>query len=59
MDPFNQRSRRSRPSSERYTLVFKNGDRLLHQDGIALAQFRFDGRLASVWREPAGLVMPN
>jgi len=43
--------RRSRATTDRFTLVFKNGDRLFHQDPIALAQFRFDGRLASVWRE--------
>jgi len=43
---------------ERFTLVFKNGQRLLHQDPIALAQFRFDGRLAAVWKEPDGQVLP-
>ncbi|MCP9773472.1 hypothetical protein KBY66_12745 [Synechococcus sp. Tobar12-5m-g] len=51
-----QPPRRSSTSTERFTLVFKNGERLLHQDPIALAQFRFDGRLASVWREPDGQV---
>jgi hypothetical protein len=43
--------RRSSTTTDRFTLVFKNGERLLHQDPIALAQFRFDGRLAAVWRE--------
>jgi hypothetical protein len=45
-------------AADRFTLVFRNGERLLHQDPIALAQFRCDGRLAAVWREPAGLVLP-
>lgn len=38
------------PSSPapRYTLVFKNGQVLRHQDSLDLAQFRSDGRLAKV-----------
>lgn len=48
-----QPHRRTSTSKELFTLVFKNGERLLHQDPIALAQFRFDARLAAVWREPA------
>lgn len=36
----------------RYTLQFKNGQLLRHQGPLELAQFRCDGRLASVWQEP-------
>ena len=36
---------------ERYTLQFKNGRQLRHQDHITLAQFRSDGRLESYWLE--------
>lgn len=36
----------------RYTLQFKNGQVLRHQGPLELAQFRCDGRLASVWQEP-------
>ena len=34
-----------------YTLQFKNGRVLKHQDPLALSQFRSDGRLATVFRE--------
>jgi len=34
-----------------YTLQFKNGRVLKHQDPLALSQFRSDGRLATVLRE--------
>jgi hypothetical protein len=36
----------------RYTLQFKNGQLLRHQGPLELAQYRCDGRLASVWQEP-------
>jgi len=44
---------RSGPSipSLLYTLQFKNGRVLKHQDPLALSQFRSDGRLATVLRE--------
>ncbi len=52
--------RSSRPASTAlFTLVFRNGQRLLHQDPLAVAQFRSDGRLVAVWREPAGQVLPS
>ena len=35
-----------------YTLKFKNGQVLRHQDLLALSQFRSDGRLADVLSEP-------
>lgn len=42
----------SRPSSPpRYTLQFRNGQLLQHQGPLALAQFRYDGRLACFWLE--------
>ncbi len=34
-----------------YTIKFKNGQVLKHQDPFALSQFRSDGRLAAVLRE--------
>jgi len=34
-----------------YTLKFKNGQVIKHQDLLALCQFRSDGRLASVISE--------
>jgi hypothetical protein len=37
----------------RYTLVFRNGEILRHQDSLALAQFRSDARLADVRLEAA------
>ena len=37
--------------SHLYTLQFKNGRVLKHQDPLALSQFRSDGRLATVLRE--------
>ena len=44
---------RTRPSipSHLYTLQFKNGRVLKHQDPLALSQFRSDCRLATVVRE--------
>lgn len=37
--------------SHLYTLQFKNGRVLKHQDPLTLSQFRSDGRLATVLRE--------
>lgn len=42
----------SRPLPERYTLVFRDGQLLRHQDGLSLAQYRADARLAAVHPEP-------
>ncbi len=36
-----------------FTLRFKNGQLLKHQDSLSLSQFRSDGRLAAVLSEPA------
>lgn len=47
----------SRPLPERYTLVFRDGQLLRHQDGLSLAQYRADARLAAVHPEP--LVTPT
>jgi hypothetical protein len=33
---------------QRYTLVFRNGELLRHQDPISLAQYRADARLLRV-----------
>ena len=46
------RSHLSQPQQQRYTLVFRNGELLRHQDPLALAQYRCDARLARV--EPEG-----
>ncbi len=45
------RSRLAQPHLQRYTLVFKNGELLRHQDPLALAQYQQDARLASVQME--------
>lgn len=49
------RSRASQPELQRYTLVFRNGDLLRHQDPLAVAQFQSDARLVDVRPEPAPL----
>jgi hypothetical protein len=38
----------SRIQPQRYTLVFRDGQLLRHQDALALAQYRSDARLAEV-----------
>jgi hypothetical protein len=38
---------------QRYTLQFKNGRQLRHQEPIALGQFLSDGRLDAYWLEPS------
>jgi hypothetical protein len=38
----------SRLQPQRYTLVFRNGQLLRHQDGLTLVQYRSDARLAEV-----------
>lgn len=42
------RSHLSQPHQQRYTLIFRNGELLRHQDPLSLAQFRSDARLARV-----------
>ena len=42
------RSRLAQPHLQRYTLVFRNGELLRHQDPLAVAQYQQDARLASV-----------
>lgn len=42
------RSRLSESQLQRYTLVFRNGELLRHQDPISLAQYRADARLLRV-----------
>ncbi|MEB3362510.1 MAG: hypothetical protein VKI42_10355 [Synechococcaceae cyanobacterium] len=42
------RSHLSESQLQRYTLVFRNGELLRHQDPISLAQFRADARLLRV-----------
>jgi hypothetical protein len=39
------------PAQALYTLQFKNGHILRHQDSLTLSQFQSDGRLASIYRE--------
>lgn len=46
------RSRLSQPQLQLYTLEFRNGELLRHQDCLALAQYRSDARLARVHPEP-------
>jgi hypothetical protein len=45
-------ARSSRPQPQRYTLVFRDGALLRHQDGLSLVQYRSDARLAAVHPEP-------
>jgi hypothetical protein len=45
------RARASRPELQRYTLEFRNGELLRHQDPLSLAQYRSDARLARVHPE--------
>ena len=47
-------SRASRPQPQRYTLVFRDGQLLRHQDGLSLRQYRADARLAAVHPELVG-----
>lgn len=48
------RSRLSEPQLQRFTLVFKNGELLRHQDHLAVAQYQSDARLALVQPEIQG-----
>jgi hypothetical protein len=41
----------SQPQPQRYTLVFRDGQLLRHQDGLSLVQYRSDARLAAVHPE--------
>ena len=47
------RSRLSQTQLQRYTLVFKNGELLRHQDALFLAQYQQDARLSHVQVEDA------
>jgi len=38
----------SQPQPQRYTLVFRDGQLLRHQDALTLVQYRSDARLAEV-----------
>jgi hypothetical protein len=42
------RAHLSESQLQRYTLVFRNGELLRHQDPISLAQYRADARLLRV-----------
>jgi hypothetical protein len=46
------RSRLGEPHPQRFTLVFRNGELMRHQDPLAVAQFLSDARLAEVRSEP-------
>ena len=48
-----QPSPASQPQPQRYTLVFRDGQRLRHQDSLSLLQYRSDARLAAFEPEPA------
>jgi len=43
----------SQTKPQRYTLVFRDGQLLRHQDALALVQYRSDARLAEVRVEVA------
>lgn len=45
----------SRPQPQRYTLVFRDGQLLRHQDEFSLVQYRSDARLAAVRPEASGV----
>ena len=49
------RAHSSNPQPQRYTLVFRDGQLLRHQDAISLVQYRSDARLAAVRPEVAEL----
>jgi|LakMenEpi03Aug12_release.lakeMendotaPanAssembly.Ray.scaffolds.fasta_scaffold4024886_2 hypothetical protein len=51
-DQASDRGRRSAPPQPRYTLLFRNGERLRHQDPLTAAQFCADARLLQVQPEP-------
>jgi hypothetical protein len=40
---------------QRYTLVFRDGQLLRHQDEVSLVQYRSDARLAAVRPEASGV----
>jgi hypothetical protein len=43
------------PQPQRYTLVFRDGQLLRHQDEFSLVQYRSDARLAAVRPETSGI----
>lgn len=45
------RSHLSQPHQHRYTLIFRNGELLRHQDPLSLAQYRSDARVLRVEAE--------
>ena len=45
-------SRATFPQPQLYTLVFKNGELLRHQDSLSVAQYLADARLHHVKPEP-------
>jgi hypothetical protein len=45
----------SKPQPQRYTLVFRDGQLLRHQDEFSLVQYRSEARLAAVRPESAEL----
>lgn len=45
-------ARATSPLPERYTLVFRDGQLLRHQDALSLVQYQADARLAAVHPEP-------
>ena len=45
------RSRLNESHPQRFTLVFRNGELLRHQDPLAVAQYLADARLADVHSE--------
>lgn len=46
----------STPELPRYTLIFRNGEILRHQDPLAVAQYRADARLAQIHPEGPQIV---
>jgi hypothetical protein len=48
------RSSLSEPQFQRFTLIFKNGELLRHQDHLAVAQYKSDARLALIKPEIVG-----
>jgi hypothetical protein len=45
------RSQLSQSHQQRYTLVFKNGELLRHQDSLSVAQYQQDARLVQIQAE--------
>lgn len=51
MAAFEVHARADEPQPQRYTLVFRNGELMRHQDLLTVVQYRSDARLLQVHPE--------